>query len=306
MTNAFWYARRLEQAHPLVKKLQPFSGNYKTQKIWNKDSKEKDNVQNNIVELKATGKCFKCKELWVPGHAKVCKGKQFFLVVTVEKNRQEEMSIVEDENTTDQGEYHDAKPVPTLQISMHALTSISSQEKTFTLRLKFGNTYDTALVDSGSDVSFINTKFAMRSNLPISQIEEVKVAAANGTEMHSSTSCTTCSYLIQGHSFISDFRLLEVQGFDVVLGADWIYQHSLVGIDLKGREFSITKDAKSIITFSDKTITDGCQLISTRKLCHLLKKKAVGAVIVLNNNQNSSLQPPSKISEHIQSILNEF
>lgn len=29
LTNTFWYAKRLEQAHPPVKKLQPFSCNYK-------------------------------------------------------------------------------------------------------------------------------------------------------------------------------------------------------------------------------------------------------------------------------------
>lgn len=36
------------------------------------------------------------------------------------------MAIVEDGNTTDEGEYHDVEPIPIVQISMHALTVISS------------------------------------------------------------------------------------------------------------------------------------------------------------------------------------
>lgn len=80
-----------------------------------------------------------------------------------------------------------------------------------------------------------------------------------------STACTARSYSIQGPSFKSDLRLLEVQGFDVVLGADWIYTHSPVGLDLKKREFSITKDGKATVTFQEENATSSCQLISTRK-----------------------------------------
>lgn len=41
LTNAFWYARRLEQAHPLVKRQQPFGGTFKPPRVWTKDTKEK-------------------------------------------------------------------------------------------------------------------------------------------------------------------------------------------------------------------------------------------------------------------------
>ncbi|XP_022685245.1 uncharacterized protein LOC111258328 [Setaria italica] len=114
-------------------------------------------------------------------------------------------------------------------------------------------------------------------NLPISEIDKVKVAAAN-----------------------------DVQGFDVVLGADWIYAHSPVGLDLKRREFSITGDGKEITTFTDESDFHGCQLISNRKLCNLVKKKAVGAVLVLNNTQEERSKHSVSIPAKIQEVLEEF
>lgn len=91
--------------------------------------------------------------------------------------------------------------------------------------------------------------------------------------MLSKTACVGNPYSIQGHSFVSDFRLLDVQGHDIILGADWIYTHSLVDLNVRTRDFSITKEGKDIITFSGETLLDRNVLISTKKLCKLLKKK---------------------------------
>lgn len=69
----------------------------------------------------------------------------------------------------------------------------------------------TALVDTGSDASFINSKFVVKSKCAISEIDVVTVAAANGQEMTSNTVCQNCMFTIQGHDFTSTFRLLDVR-----------------------------------------------------------------------------------------------
>jgi hypothetical protein len=38
-----------------------------------------------------------------------------------------------------------------------------------------------------------------------------------------------------------DFRVLQLSGYDMILGCDWIYDHSHVDINLKTREFTIEK-----------------------------------------------------------------
>jgi hypothetical protein len=110
----------------------------------------------------------------------------------------------------------------------------------------------------------------------------VKVLSANGKEILSETACLNIKYVVQGQDFISDFRLIEVQGYDVILGADWIYTHSPVALYLRRREFSITKYGFEIVTFVDETFQHNNQVIGAKKLYQLLKKKAIGAVVMLN------------------------
>lgn len=136
LTLSYWYAKRLEQANPSYKKFSALPNQSKLQKPWQKDKeKEKETNNQTIAELRAAGKCFKCREPWVPGHTKVCKGKQLLAVILVENAEgQEEVAVVEDGNSSEEAEFHDAQQMATLQISMHALCGTPSQASTFTLR----------------------------------------------------------------------------------------------------------------------------------------------------------------------------
>ncbi|CAN6347636.1 unnamed protein product [Urochloa humidicola] len=305
LSQAYWFAKRLEHATP-SKKFNNLPVSAKLQKKWVKPDKE--TTDPTIAELRAAGKCFKCREAWVPGHAKVCKGKQVFSVILVQNAQgYEEVAVIEDSSESEEAEFHDAQPMPTVNISMHALTGSVVNSNTFTLKLKIGKRTATALVDSGSDVSFINTKFALKPSCKVNVVDEVLVSAANGKQMLSNTACLSCPYTIQNHEFTSDFRLLEVQGYDIILGADWIYTHSPVGLDLKRREFSITKYGGPVVTFSDETILNNSEIIGAKKLCHLLKKKAIGAVVVLSNTSgHDELEMPSNVPLEIARLLQEF
>lgn len=63
LSQAYWYAKRLEQATPGFRKPYTFSTPARNQKNWAKE-KEGTNPVNNpsIAELRAAGKCFKCRE----------------------------------------------------------------------------------------------------------------------------------------------------------------------------------------------------------------------------------------------------
>jgi len=118
LTQAYWFAKRLEQANPTPKKFNVFNPAVRQVKPWIKDPTEKEvkeDSNKNIAELRAAGKCFKCREQWIPGHAKVCKGKQLYSVIVMEtENGIEDVAVVEDGTNSDEGEYFDAQPAPTL------------------------------------------------------------------------------------------------------------------------------------------------------------------------------------------------
>lgn len=124
--------------------------------------------------------------------------------------------------------------------------------------------------------------------------------------MTSSTACLNCHFNIQCHDLTSDFRLLDVRGYDVILGPGWIYTHSSVGLDLRRRDFSICKNGGPVATFTDGTIQQHNQVISTKKLCQLLKKNAVRAVIILNNSKTGQEETIRSTPAEIQSVVSEF
>jgi hypothetical protein len=221
---------------------------------------------------------------------------------------QEEISVVEDSTLSESEEFHDAEPTPVHNLSMHALTGSFTAASTFTLKLQFGKHVATALVDTGSDISFMQAKFAIQSKCQISTVDRVKVAVANGENMISQSACLNCPYTIQGHHFTSDFRILEVQGYDIILGNDWILSHSPVGLNLKTREFSVTQNGAKLLTFKDENIVDKRITISTKKLFQLLKKRACSSILVLNTHSVLPADPSTvpKIPSDIAKVLQDF
>ena len=93
-----------------------------------------------------------------------CKGKQVYsVIVMINSNGQEEVAVVEDSALSEDGEFQDAQQSPVHQISMHALCGTATMASAFTLRPHIGNKIATALVDTGSDISFMSAKFAVKA-----------------------------------------------------------------------------------------------------------------------------------------------
>jgi hypothetical protein len=138
--------------------------------------------------------------------------------------------------------------------------------------VQIGTQWATTLVDTGSDASFVNAKVAIKAGLPISSVPLVHVSTANGKTMLSNTACVACPYTIQSHNFTSTFRLLEVQGYDIIFGVDWIFTHSPVGLNLKTREFSVTKNGKSSLHSLMKHYLLSTYLLATRSYASYLSK----------------------------------
>ena len=145
---------------------------------------------------------------------------------------------------------------------MHALCDSTPSATVFTLKLQFGKIKVVAMIDTSSDISFINAKFATKHKFQISATTPLQVAVANGSTMLSETTCSVCSYSIQDQEFSSDFRLLELQGYDIILGADWIFAHSPVGFNLRTRELTVTKNCVQHITSQDEYLPPHYLLIS--------------------------------------------
>jgi Retroviral aspartyl protease len=61
------------------------------------------------------------------------------------------------------------------------------------------------------------------------QIEVTKplvIRVENGERIVTDTHCATLNFSLQGHVFTGDLRLLQIQGYDVILGLNWLSQFS--------------------------------------------------------------------------------
>jgi hypothetical protein len=91
------------------------------------------------------------------------------------------------------------------------------------------------------------------------------------------------------------------------LGADWIYNHSLVGLNIKTREFSMTKNGQHIVTFSHDSIPSKNVLICPKKMCKLIKHKVVTTMFVLSSSpQSENITPLTSKHPEISSLLQEY
>lgn len=123
---------------------------------------------------------------------------------------------------------------------------------------------------------------------------------ANGDILWREAQCPNYHYLTQGHQFSSNFRVLPLKGYDLILGADWIYTHSV-----KTREFKIIKNGVQEITFTDETLPKKICFIGTKQLQKLLDKGVSGAVVYARTLKVNTPETTLAVQE-IQPVLDQF
>jgi hypothetical protein len=156
------------------------------------------------------------------------------------------------ENSDSEDEQEEAQPE--LQLSMHALCGMKSAADTFIVSIQVGKHYATALVDTASTTTFMTPQFATLTACNTIPAKRMEVAVANGQSLWTDFTCPNYSYTIHGTPFTSDFRLLQLKGYDVILGSDWVKQYSPVTLDYKKMTLRITLADNTIVTFRDESL----------------------------------------------------
>jgi hypothetical protein len=98
------------------------------------------------------------------------------------------------------------------------------------------------LVDSSSSISFVSQRIVDQLILPPKVASPVRVKVANGEFMLSSRRVVALEWWADGHTYVSDMRVLDLATYDAILGYDWLKSHNPMECD---------RDNK-ILTFRDK------------------------------------------------------
>jgi hypothetical protein len=230
----------------------------------------------------------------------VCKMRTQLHLIALEEDSQFDIEL--EEARVEENSQKDEES-PTLQISLHAMSGTTTETKTFPLFVKVGSTRLVALIDSGSTATFMDPSVIIKTVLHVLNHQPIKVTIANGNALWTNVVTPACQYIIQGHQFTTDFRILELEGYDLILGCDWIYEFNHVGLNLRTREFTLEKAGQKIC-FKDETHPNEKFLVSHKKMKILLHKGAMGAVVYI---QKLHLQHPESVQHpSLQELLDQF
>ena len=78
------------------------------------------------------------------------------------------------------------------------------------------------LVDSGSIGTFVSTILVQKLNLPTSDCSSSSYKSASGGTMLCNSVVSQLSWLVQGHTFVSDAKVLDLHCYDMIVGEDWL------------------------------------------------------------------------------------
>jgi len=155
-----------------------------------------------MQEKRQNGQCYFCPEPYSKDHKCVAKG-----VFLMELEEGEEDPLGDD--------------ISHLEISLQALTGLG-HAISMMLQVTIAGVPLKALVDTGSTHTFIHTEVAARLGLPVSSRDGLSVLVANGDRVRSPGVCLATEVLIYEEPFSIDCVALDLGGFDLVLGVQWL------------------------------------------------------------------------------------
>ncbi|KAK9179225.1 hypothetical protein WN943_028424 [Citrus x changshan-huyou] len=196
-----------------------------------------------MQERRIKGLCYNCDEKFTPGH----RCKKLFLI---EACYDGDNDVVMDE---DEAIIEDSKVVP--EISLHAISGVKASG-TMQVKGTIGSLTTIVLVDSGSTHNFISEDIARKLGLQPKVEEQFKVVVALEERLPSRGKCTNVKLLLQGIFPISvDFYILPLEGYDIVLGTQWLRTLGQIMWDFAKLQMSFRIANKEIV-LRGESITD--------------------------------------------------
>ncbi|KAJ4807602.1 polyprotein [Rhynchospora pubera] len=186
-----------------------------------------DNSKPSFENMRKLGLCYWCGEKYYQGHK--CQKKRLHMLEAIDSEGEVHFPDIELEDST-QVQVMEEPSFEQADISMCSPLGGSNSQ---TLKFK-GFIHQTpilTLIDSGSTHSFIHPSVVHLNGVPTVPAPPMLVKTASGSKLLSDSKCQPLQFALQQHQFEGEFRVLEVQGYDVILGMDWIAKVGPVIID---------------------------------------------------------------------------
>jgi hypothetical protein len=158
-------------------------------------------------------------------------------------------------------------------------TTQRANRQTLKLLAQIGKHHLLVLVDSGSVGTFVSETLVNHLRLPTVQCDATTFRAADGGLMKCDQKVPQLKWFVQGHTFVSDARVLPLKCYDLILGEDWLEDYSPLLIDYKLKTMQFSVDGKTVKLQGVIDNIKECKPVSAAKLKGLLKQGAVSHCI---------------------------
>lgn len=102
------------------------------------------------------------------------------------------------------------------------------------------------LVDSGSSQSFISDDLAIKLG-GAQQVDcPIHVRVADGGILSCTKEVRDYCWWVKGISFVTTLKVLPLGCYDVIIGMDWLGNHSPIAVDWKGKSLTFKHDNKMV------------------------------------------------------------
>nr|GEV67210.1 hypothetical protein [Tanacetum cinerariifolium] len=133
------------------------------------------------------------------------------------------------------------------------------------------NRYASVLFNSGSDRSFVDTRFTSMLNIdPVKIRASYEIKLPDGRVVSTNTILKGCTLNFVNHIFEIDLIPIELGMFDVIIGMDWLVKHD-ADIVCGEKVVRIPYENKTLIVKSDKGVSR-LKAISCIKACKYVER----------------------------------
>ncbi|KAJ4748790.1 polyprotein [Rhynchospora pubera] len=259
-------------------------------------------------QLRALKLCYYCKEKYMPGHK--CKFKSLHSLQSQDTGPS---VVLESENDEEVG------PMIEWVVDSNIEQQMDSEQAVITMctdhspsnfqTLKFKGVLEGTpiciLIDTGSTHSILNPSLLNTDNWPTTTTPPLHVKIANGADMYTSTKCTNLPFSLQNHALTATVRLLNIQGYDLILGMDWLSQHGPMTIDWELGQLQLFKEGQKLI-FQVKN--EVAEVRMCQEVVQPAKEAKNGSLMLLAHIMSVDEQQtvPQPVPHQLQPVLMEF
>ncbi|CAD6238786.1 unnamed protein product [Miscanthus lutarioriparius] len=220
-----------------------------------KQSGVEEKLHNIKQYRRAKGLCFKCGDKWNLAHK--CSNTVWHLLSDDDDSSPPDTARL----STDSGE-------DLMELSLAAIQGTACVQ-TVLMEGKINQRSVVLLIDSRSSCSFVS--HSLTSMLPdwspLPQLVQIRVA--NGTILMCTHELQQCPVYVQGHCFTINLKILPLQSYDVILGIDWLQQHSPMELDWKEKWLSFIHQEQKIQLFGLQPDLSSCPVITATEVMQL-------------------------------------